>query len=330
MKPLAAPDAAPVTADDEIASLLSQMADGKLPYEAVKRLRTLVGNEIENVSIVSDVPRSKWKALYGALSQDMKGAADAAGPDAQRAFGRANAYYQAGTSRIDALSTVLDKSGGPEAIYNAATSGTRDGATTLRTVMQSLKPDQQKVLASTMIRRLGKATAGQQNAAGDEFSMSTFLTNWNKLSPQAKTTLFDRFGSGFRSDMDAVARLASNVRQGSKVFANPSGSASTGAQLGTVGGFIMAALSGHPVTAAAIAGGAGTTNVIARAMTSPAAVKFIARTSKVPLQGLIPMLAALHSEAQKTRDQGLMELDAALQNAVNQKQRQGAQSGEQQ
>jgi hypothetical protein len=308
-------DTTPITADAEIGALLDQMVDGKLPYEALKRLRTLVGNELENVSIVSDVPRSKWKALYGALSQDMKGAADAAGPEAQRAFGRANAYYRAGTSRIDELSTVLDKSGGPEAIYNAATSGTRDGATTLRTVMQSLKPDQQKVLASTMIRRLGKATAGQQNAAGDEFSMNTFLTNWNKLSPQAKSTLFDRFGSGFRSDMDAVARLASNVRQGSRVFANPSGSASTGAQLGTVGGFIMAALSGHPGTATAIAGGAATTNVLARLMTNPKIVKIIAQQSRVPLQGLVPVMTSIHQSAMKSNDPDLMTLDEALQNA---------------
>lgn len=328
LKPKTAPDAAPVTADDQIADLLAQMADGKLPYEAVKKLRTLVGNEIENVSIVSDVPRSKWKALYGALSQDMKGAADAAGPGAKQAFGRANAYYQAGSSRIDALSTVLDKSGGPEAIYNAATSGTRDGATTLRTVMQSLKPDEQKVLASTMIRRLGKATAGQQNATGDEFSMSTFLTNWNKLSPQAKSTLFDRFGTGFRSDMDAVARMAANVRQGSKVFANPSGSASTGAQLGTVGGFVMAALSGNVGTASAIAGAAGTANVMARLLTSPRAVKFLAQSSKVPLQGLVPMLASLHASAQKSNDPGLRQLDKALQQAVNQQN--GNQQGGQQ
>ena len=51
------------------------MANGKLPYEAVKKLRTLVGAELENPSIVSDVPRSKWKAVYAALSDDLKNAA---------------------------------------------------------------------------------------------------------------------------------------------------------------------------------------------------------------------------------------------------------------
>lgn len=320
MKPKAAPDAPVHSVDDEVASLLAKMADGKLPYEAVKKLRTLVGGEIENVSLASDVPRSKWKALYGALSQDLKSAAEQAGPGASKAFNRASNHYSAGTSRIDALSTVLDKSGGPEAIYNAATSGTRDGATTLRTVMQSLKPDEQKVLASTMIRRLGKATAGQQNAEGDQFSMSTFLTNWSKLSPQAKATMFDRFGKGFRSDMDAVARMASNVRQGSKVFANPSGSASSAAQLGTVGAFIMSALTGNVGGAAAIAGGAGTTNAIARLMTSPRIVKIIAQQSKVPLQGLVPVMASIHQEAMRSNDPDLKALDAALRDAQNQQQ----------
>lgn len=304
--------------DQNVQAMLSQMVDGKLPYQALKKLRTLVGDEVSNFSLTSDVPRSKWKALYGALSQDMKDAAEQAGPQAMQAYSRANGYYNAGMSRLDAISHVVDKSGGPEAVFNAATSGTKDGATTLRAVMQSLKPDEQKVFASTMIRRLGKATPGQQNAAGDEFSMNTFLTNWNRLSPQAKSTIFDRFGTGFRSDMEAVARLAANVRQGSKVFANPSGSASTGAQIGTVGAFIMSVLSGHPATSAAIAGGAGLTNALARLMTSPAAVRFIAHRSRVPIQGLVPVLATLHTAAERSNDEGLKQLDTVLKQAVNQ------------
>lgn len=299
----------PLISQPETGSIVRQvagsMADGKLPYEAVKKLRTLVGAELENPSIVSDVPRSKWKAVYAALSQDMQAAADNAGPAARSALNRANAYHSAGMSRIDALSRVIDKNGGPEAIFNAATSGTKDGATTLRTVMQSLKPDEQKVLASTMIRRLGKATAGQQNAEGSQFSMSTFLTNWNKLSPQAKSNLFGRFGDGLSDDMDAVARMAGNVRAGSKVFANPSGTATAGAGLTAMGTFIGSLLTGHPVAAAAVAGGAGTANLTARLMTNPAFVRFLRRRIESPFPTMGANTAALYDLSRKNGDDDL-------------------------
>lgn len=309
----------PLINQPETSSIVNQvaggMADGKLPYEAVKKLRTLVGAELENPSIVSDVPRSKWKAVYAALSDDMKAAADQAGPQARSAYNRANAYYNAGSSRIDALARVVDKNGGPEAVFNAATSGTKDGATTLRTVMQSLKPDEQKVLASTMIRRLGKATPGQQNAAGDEFSMSTFLTNWNKLSPQAKSAMFDRFGKGFRDDMDAVARMAANVRQGSKVFANPSGTATSGAGLTAAGTFIGSLLTGHPGAAGVVAGGAATANLTARLMTNPAFVRFLRRRIDDPSATMAANAASLYELARKNGDDDLRAAADLMQQA---------------
>lgn len=309
----------PLINQPETSSIVGQvagsMADGKLPYEAVKKLRTLVGAELENPSIVSDVPRSKWKAVYAALSEDMKAAADQAGPQARSAYNRANVYYNAGSSRIDALARVVAKNGGPEAIFNAATSGTKDGATTLRTVMQSLRPDEQKVLASTIVRRLGKSTPGQQNAEGDLFSMSTFLTNWNKLSPEAKSNLFGRFGKGFADDMDAVARMAANVRGGSKVFANPSGTATAGAGLTAMGTFIGSLLTGHPVAAGAVASGAGTANLTARLMTNPAFVRFLKRRIDSPLPTMAANAANLYELARKNGDDDLRAAADLMQQA---------------
>lgn len=278
-----------------------------VPYQGLKELRTRIGEKLADIGFgVGDnsIARSDLKRLYGALSQDMSDAVKGV-PEAQQAWGRANAYYAAGQSRIDALARVVDKNGGPEAVFNAATSGTKDGATTLRTVMQSLKPDEQKVLASTVIRRLGKATPGQQNATGDEFSMSTFLTNWNKLSPQAKSALFDRFGSGFRSDMDAVARMAANVRQGSKVFANPSGTATAGAGLTAAGTFIGALMTGHPITASSVASGVVSANLLSRLMTNPVFIRFLSRNIDVPRGGMTANVANLYQLARQHHDDDL-------------------------
>jgi len=285
----------------EIRDMASQMADGKLPYEAVKKLRTLVGNEMNNNSLVSDVPRSKWKALYGALSADLQGAAQNTGPDAQRAWNRANAYYKAGQNRIEAISNVVDKVGGPEAVFNAATSGTRDGATTLRAVMQSLKPEEQKVLAAVMVRKLGRATPGQQNAIGDAFSMSSYLTNWNRLSPDARKVLFRRFGPQFSQDMDHLAKMAENVRTGSKVFSNPSGTAASASNIGAWASALTSLGTGHPGGAAAVAGAAATANVVARVMTNPRFVRWLSKQTQLGLAPQQANFANLYNMA-KTHD----------------------------
>lgn len=209
--------------DAQVSEYLSGMVDNRLPYEALKKLRTIVGAELEGASLVADVPRSKWKAVYAALSKDLEAAAGSS-PDAKQAWSRANTYFNYRMKRIDAIEHVVDKNGGPEAVFNAAFSGTKDGATTLRAVMQSLPKEGQKELSAAFVRRLGKAVNSQQDEAGDVFSTQTFLSNWNKVSPEAKKVLLDRHGMAFSRDMDKIARVASNLREGSQVYANPSGS----------------------------------------------------------------------------------------------------------
>lgn len=298
----------------------SSMVDNRLPYEAVKKLRTLVGDQLSDFSLTSDVPRSKWKALYASLSSDLKDAASQQGDDAVQAWQRANNYYNAGSNRIDVLSRVVDKNGGPEAVFNAAMSGTKDGASTLRSVMQSLDPDQQKTLSAAVINRLGKATPGQQNAAGDQFSMGTFLTNWNNLSDKARSTLFDRYGPQFSKDMDSIANVASNVREGSKYLANPSGSATTGAHIGTTGALIMSLLTGNFGTAGAIGGGMALGNLSGRLMTNPTFVRFLAKQTQIPSQGFVPALVSLRGTAEQKKDPDLKEAADLMANSINQTQ----------
>lgn len=135
------------------------------------KLRSKVGREIESGLLMQDVPRSQWKALYSGLSEDVRAAAAAAGPAARQAFSRANSYYNARIDRIEAIEHVIDRAGGPEKVYRAAVSGTEDGATTLRAVMQSISEEGRKVLASAVLRRMGRAINSQQNDTGDAFSV---------------------------------------------------------------------------------------------------------------------------------------------------------------
>lgn len=291
---------------------IAATTDGKLPYEALKKLRTLVGEQVSDWNITNSVPRSKWKALYAALSQDLGTAARGAGDKAQQAWSRANHYTRAGMDRIEAIEGVLNKNGGPEAVFRAATSGTREGATTLRAVMQSLPKEDQRMVSATIVRRLGRAKAGVQDASGEKFSTETFLTNWNSLSPEAKRALFDRHGPEFRKSMDRVAGVAANLREGSQVFKNPSGTSQGAASITALSTFVGAIMSGNFGVAGTVAAGVGAANAMSRLMVNPKFVRWLARSHDRP-KSAVPAL--LQSLAQSS-DPEMQEAAALLQAAV--------------
>lgn len=292
--------------DAKLAEELQGLADGRLPYEALVRLRSVVGRQIEDGGLLDDVPRSKWKELYGALSEDLEAASKAAGPEAQRAWGRANMYYRSRIARIEAIDHVIEKSGGPEKVFTAALSGTRDGATTLRAVMKSLPKEAQRDLTAAFVRRLGKATSSNQNDLGDAFSAQTFLTNWDRVSPEARKVLFDRHGMTFSRDMDKIAMVASNLREGTEFYRNPPGTAAAMANTSALTGFVVSLLSGNVGVAGAIAGGAAFANVVARAMTSPKFVRWLADSTTKPV-GAIP--AQLQTLREIAKAENLPELE---------------------
>lgn len=271
--------------------------DGKLPYQTLKEVRTRIGEKIEDAGLDPTINIKELRRVYAALSNDMETAAKEAGPSAKSAFDRANSYTKARYDRLDNLRSVVERNGGPEKVFQAATSGTGEGATTFRTVMKSLPPEGKKALSATILRRLGRATPGKQNDIGDVFSTETFLTNWNRLSPEAKSTMTGAMGKRFKSDMDTIAKVASNLREGSKVYANPSGTASQGAAIGTYGTLGGAIGTGNWGTAALISSGLLANKAVSKLMTNPDFVHWVATApnSMPALRNHIARLSAIGS-----------------------------------
>lgn len=252
-----------------------------LPYESIKKLRTLVGNEIDNTNFTSDVPRDKWKALYGALSDDLGDAAEKAGPEATQAWKWANQFTKSQMGRLDDLSTVA---GGdtPEKVFQAALSGSTDGDTRLARVVSAIPKENRKDLAAAVIQRMGRATAGNQDETGAAFSTNTFLTNWAKMSPAARETLFGRTGDADLLDqLSNLAGVSSNIRTGSKYLANPSGSGAALARNSLGGGIAGALATGHIGTGGALLAAPVGANLMARFMTSPNQLARIASKSSL-------------------------------------------------
>jgi hypothetical protein len=277
-----------------------------MPYESIKKLRTLVGQEIDNNSLLSEIPRSKWKALYAAISEDLGDAAKQAGPRATKAWETANRFTKAGLNRIDMLETVTNKQV-PEDVFNAAISGTREGATRLHAVLNSVPEKVRGEVTANVLRRMGTAIPSAQDDLGSVWSTETFLTNWNKLSPAAKTALFGsdkvpRYNREFRQSLDTVAKAAANLREGSRVFANPSGTSQALTLQNTVFGAIMAFVTGNVGTAAGIGAGVGLANLGARLMTNPRFVKWLSRTTKMPLSARANVITSLANSARNDPD----------------------------
>lgn len=313
--------------DANVQATLGNMVDDKLPYEALKKLRTLVGKEIDNSSLVSDVPRGKWRDLYGALSRDMEAAVQGTGnPKASQAFEAANKHHADYIQRLERIETVLNRNGG-EDIYNAATRGLKEGATMLREVMRSLPVEDQKMVSSAFIRRMGRAVGSQQDDQASLFSMNTFLTNYANMSPQAKQVLFKGYGPEFAENMETIAKATSKIREGSQVFANPSGTARQGALIGQVAGTLSsagaAAATGNAGMALiALLGSAGTAvtaNGAARLLTKPNYVNWLARTTEKPAGDLMAQLNVLRRLADRTDDQEVRDFADEVEAELNEK-----------
>lgn len=280
----------------------SQRGVNGLPYSAIKALRSRVGEKINNLSLIDDATKGDLKRLYGALSDDLTAYAQTQGPNAVRSTTRANDFYRAGINRVEAIESVVNKNGGPEKVFNAVVSGTKEGATVLRTVMKSLKPDEQKSVTAAIIRRLGKATPGQQDASGEAFSINTYLTNWARLSPEARSVLFGRFGSRFSKNIKALSDFAGNVREGSNVFRNPSGTGQA-VSLQTVGaGTVGASVLGQFEIAATLAGTTGGANLMSRLMTNPRFVNWLAAQTRIPEGARSAQIQALARMGADDRD----------------------------
>jgi hypothetical protein len=284
---------------------------GNLPYSAVRQLRTSIGSLIS--PLPSDpVANGAFKQLYGTLSNDLKAGASAVSPDAAQAAQDASALYKANSNKRDALDAIVDKAGGPESVYTAATSGMRTGATKISTVMSAMNPDQQNVFRAAVIDRLGRAPAGQQSAAGDVFNPSTFLTSWSRLDAGAKNALFGKSGAAgsLRAGLDSLTGTLETLRN-SQALKNPSGTADAGTHAALAVELIAKAL--HGVGSAASAGGLVLgNNLVARALTNPRTVRWLATNTKLPPSAIPNAVLQLGRMGEKANDPDAQDLASAL------------------
>ena len=243
--------------------VLAEAEANGISWQGVRQLRTQIGEAIgSNRGALADEGIGRLKSLYGALTMDMDAAARAAGPKAYQAWTRANSYYAAGTKRVERSLDATISAKNPERAFeafDALTQADRSTAdiTRMRQIKSSLSRDDWNEISSAIADRLGKARPGAQSADGTAFSPATFLTEWNKMSPEAKRILFDE---PVRTELEKIAKVSERVRA--------SGAERNLSNTGTIvsGAALVGAFSSAPTTATLALGGSV---ISAKAMTSP-------------------------------------------------------------
>jgi hypothetical protein len=239
----------------------------------LKELRTQIGYELDTGGGGPDkIPRGQLKQLYGAISSDIQAAAKRRGPAAANALAVADFNYGTRMRVIDAIQPLIQEGVSAEGAFRTLNTAARGGnASLLRQAQKTMRPDEWRDVGATIISRLGEPTPG--TASAGPFSISSYATNWNKLSGPAKDALFGpNVPDSPRSGMETLARVAGYQQQVARL-ANVSHS---GEQMNlfriaevALAGFLA---HGFPIGTAT---GVGTAYGAARALMSPGFTKWI-------------------------------------------------------
>ncbi|NIJ32797.1 hypothetical protein [Sphingomonas oligoaromativorans] len=240
---------------------------GNLSWQDLQAFRSHIGERLGQPTLTSDTSTQALRKLYGALSEDMKATAAKEGPEALRAFNRANAYYRARQARIENVLKMLtgnDLNKSPEAAFKQVSSWAKEGGDSARLAqaMRSLPKDEANTVRASVFARLGDRNG--------DFSPAVFASQWEKLDPRAKTALFP--DAHYQQDLKDIAKIAAAIKRAPE-FTNHSGTAHA------INGMQLAeeALDGHPLKAA----GLGIAQYgVGRLLASPRFARWVAQSPR--------------------------------------------------
>ncbi len=205
-----------------------------------------------------------------------------------------------------------------EKAWNFAWSQGNQGGTALARMRRHFTGEEWDVIQASFLHRLGQANPGAQNAAGDAFSPNTFMTNWNKLKPEAKNALFSgKRYAGLRADLDRLADVIGSMKDSLKM-ANTSNTAASmiaynqmqSVILGTAGYFGGSQVGDQGLGGAAA--GILAPKAAAKLLTNPAFVKWLASAPvrENQISGKIGQLGAIWMAQPAIREELQQYFDA--------------------
>lgn len=210
----------------------------------IRRLASGMADTERNVLRHSDLER-----LQGALTSDMVSLLERNAVAARRAgneagarsfersinmFRRADRFTALSMQRMEAVERMFNATSAESlerSIFNAAKTKGRGNNAALRVLDRMLRPEEISQISSGIIREMGRVNGsarGQTQQAN--FSVSSFVTNWQNMTPEARSILFKGEHRAALDDLVRVANRLANV----EALANTSRSGTNTLNVGSV------------------------------------------------------------------------------------------------
>ena len=256
-----------------------------LPFVAMRQNRTDIGKNLKAPLSTGETGAENelYKRVYAALTLDLEAVAKYSGKEAETALNVANRYTRAFSNTAKKTLEKIIKLDADERAYQFTKQRVQDGGSQLTRMRQQFEPEEWDTISASVLNQMGLARAGAQDATGEVFDVNKFLSEWSKLSPEAKEALFGgkRYAE-MRAGLDTLIDVASSLK-GVEKFTNTSNSGKNMAAFMTLQGFAGALIglgTGGPGAAVGGLAVAISPRYAAQLITSPKFIKWL--TTPIP------------------------------------------------
>ena len=295
---------------------------GGLIFDRLRRLRSDIGKNLANpvLSGGTSAQNQYQKLIYGALTEDMSAAAAKVGPKAASKLKVADRYVRKWMNTTAKTLEKINKFDADERALGFAMQASKDGGTALQRLRNNFLPEEWDTVSATVLHRMGLATPGAQDATGKVFSVSTFMTSWSKLAPEAKKALFkgsryEKAYEGLETLVEAMSSLKGieKLTNTSNTMRNLTAYATITTLAGGLGGFVGGDYSS---TAGAVVTTILAPRAAAKLITNPRFIKWLTTPITEPAKYAphITRLAAI-AEAEPEIKQEIRQYLDALRNS---------------
>lgn len=251
-------------------ALKDALSNGPVSVSGLRNMRTVLRDQfIKDGLRGSDIERRVGLVLDAARDDVQQGLRNAGKGNAAALYAKADEAYRERATLIDntlkPLIGTREKPKSGEQIIKALTADLQGNNARAVKFLRALPAEEQANTRASIIGALGRASAGQQNAAGDAFSLDAFLTSWDKIGKTAKEAFF---GAEARAALNDLALVAQGSKQAG-AYANRSQTGGVVAGLATGATFSA----GFPILLATL----GSQYGIGRLLASPRFARWVAR-----------------------------------------------------
>lgn len=159
---------------------------GPMSIEGARAMRSELGSRLSDEAGLTPTNAERLtNEIMRAVGRDIENGLTAAGkPQAVALYRDADNQWRR-QLRLErkVLEPYIGKDGENfgAALASRLTADTQGNGVRAARFLSAIDPDEANNIRASLITRLGRANSGQQNAAGDAFSLDTFLTNWDKI-----------------------------------------------------------------------------------------------------------------------------------------------------